>query len=193
MANALANEASVNSAMTRASIRESIFITNGLTRIGNVKPEDNINVSISDNKGHQYQKNSDSSEVKIFVYKVNTEENEKVSKNLMNNQMTINDFSASSFSGNVSLNDNQLLFTTIPYDKGWHVYENGTELKTVMVANAFVGVDAGAGEHTLVFRYIPEGFVLGLIISIISLIIFVIVCISYYIKKNKYKSQDIEE
>lgn len=174
-------------------VRESIFAVNGLSKIGEVTTEDNINITISDNKGHKYQENDPTSEVKVFVYRLDKEVCKKTIEKLKANQLDITSFSSNKFSGKVHLEDNQVLFTTIPYDKGWHIYENGKELTPIMVGNAFVGVDAGAGEHTLVFKYIPEGFILGTIISIISIIVFVIVCIYYYRNKNADNGQNDED
>ena len=42
------------------------------------------------------------------------------------------------------------------------------------MADAFLGVELGEGEHKLEFKYIPGGFYSGIIISIVSWILFII-------------------
>lgn len=184
------NENDISIRVNDNTVRESIFIVNGICKVGYVKPEDNISVNISDNKGHAYQQNSLASEVKVFVFRIDTNEMEALSKKLANNQLKIDRFTSDSLSGKINLEDNQILFTTIPYDKGWHVYEDGKEVETCKLANAFLGVDLGAGEHNLVFKFVPEGFYLGLTISVISCIIFIIICIKH---GNKKKNNSIKE
>lgn len=165
-------------------IRESIRMTNGFNRIGYISPDDKVDIIISDNTGIAYQNNADTSEVKVFVYKIDEEALKHFYDVLSKHQMTVSDFRDTSFKATVSLDKNQLLFTSIPYDKGWHVYENGKELETVKLAETFLGLDIGEGEHELTFRFIPEGLYMGIIISIISLMIFIIVLL---VSKKKDK------
>ena len=187
------NENNVSISINDNTVRESIFVVNGISKVGYVKPEDNVSIIISDNKGHAYQENKPTSEVKVFVFKVDTDEMEALSKKLANNQFMIDSFASDSLSGKVKLEDNQVLFTTIPYDKGWHVYEDGKEVETCILANAFLGVDLGAGEHNLVFKFVPEGFYLGLTISVVSCLIFIIICIKHGKKKNNKSIKEADE
>ena len=68
---------------------------------------------------------------------------------------------------NVTKND-QILYTSIPIDKGWHVYIDGNEVEYDELINTLIGVTLDVGQHTIEFEYIPRGFSAGLIISIFS-------------------------
>ncbi len=74
----------------------------------------------------------------------------------------------------------QLMFTSIPYDEGWHVYVDGEAVETFMTGDALISfyID-GAGEHELELRYMPKAISLGLSITIVSLIVFIILLIIY--------------
>ena len=98
-------------------------------------------------------------------------------------QLKITEISDAYIKGNVNLGEGQVLFTSIPYDKSWHIYENGKELKTEKYANTFLGADIGSGQHELEFKYIPEGFYLGIVVTIVSWIGFVVWMI--IIRKNR--------
>lgn len=72
-------------------------------------------------------------------------------------------------SGTVTAEKDQVLLTTIPYDKGWTAYVDGKKVPTKPFKDAFVSVPISAGEHTIEFVYLPEGFVLGVILFIVCI------------------------
>ena len=75
-------------------------------------------------------------------------------------------------------NENQLITTTIPYDKGWQVTVDGKKVETVELANALVGYYIEEpGEHEIEMRYCPKELVLGVAISVISTIAFFLLII----------------
>ena len=89
-----------------------------------------------------------------------------------------------------SIPEGKMLFTSIPYDDSWHVYENGKEIKKEKLIGTFLGLDLGVGEHELEFKYVPEGFYLGLIITIVSWIAFVVLMLQINKKNVEEKKED---
>lgn len=66
-------------------------------------------------------------------------------------------------------NANQLITTTIPFDKGWQVTVDGKKVETVELANALVGYYIEVpGEHEIEMRYCPKELVLGVVVSIVA-------------------------
>jgi len=64
-----------------------------------------------------------------------------------------------------------LLYTSIPYDKGWSVYVDGQKANiTAICKGALTGVMVTAGTHQITFKYTPRGFFQGIIISMLGLI-----------------------
>lgn len=55
--------------------------------------------------------------------------------------------------GTVVLDDNMLIYTTIPYDSSWKIKLDGKYVKPVKLEGGLIGVIADAGEHTLEFKY----------------------------------------
>ena len=70
--------------------------------------------------------------------------------------------------GNITLEEQDLVYTSIPYDKGWKVYVDGEEVETFALANSLLCFDAPAGTHKITFKYVIPGFALGLTISSLS-------------------------
>ena len=58
---------------------------------------------------------------------------------------------------------------SLPYDKGFTVKIDGKKVETKKVFDCFLGFDIKEGNHDMVVSYIPEGFILGLILSLIGI------------------------
>ena len=101
------------------------------------------------------------------------------------NPMIIDSMNDSHIKAHVDIGKDQILFTSIPYDKGWKVYENGKELAVKVIADAFVGIELNEGYHEIVLKYSPPGILVGTIIMVFSWIIFALLIIISRRKKTK--------
>ena len=79
----------------------------------------------------------------------------------------------------------ELIFTSIPYDAGWNVYIDGKKAETLMVCDSLLAVKSTAGYHDIEFRYMPKGYVLAMIITAISIVVFI--CFIIFVKVDKVR------
>ncbi len=79
----------------------------------------------------------------------------------------------------------QFMFTSIPYDEGWHIYVDGRAVEIHKTADALIGfyIDE-AGTHELELRYMPREISLGLSVTIVSSILFILILILYPFAKK---------
>ena len=82
--------------------------------------------------------------------------------------MEILSFRDSRIKGRVTAQEDALLFTSIPADKGWRVYVDGERVETVTVFDYLLGVEISEGEHTVELVYTAPGFWVGLVLSSVS-------------------------
>ena len=74
--------------------------------------------------------------------------------------------------------ENQLIMTTIPFDKGWHVIVDGQLVETFEVSNALVAYRIPeAGEHSVHMIYCPKELVIGVAITVVAVIVFFLLII----------------
>jgi uncharacterized membrane protein YfhO len=98
-------------------------------------------------------------------------------------QYDITDYTESSFKGTITTpKDDQNILTTLPYDEGWRVYVDGKRVEIFESLDALVSfkIDA-AGEHDVKLVYLPTAFTLGLSVTVISILVFVLLIF----KRNK--------
>ncbi len=97
--------------------------------------------------------------------------------------------------GTVNAKQDGMLFTSIPYEKGWSAYVDGEKVEIEPVGKitaessgssdtqmrgAFCAIDVSAGTHEIKFTYIPEGFILGNIVTFSSILLLIAL---YYVDK----------
>ena len=89
--------------------------------------------------------------------------------------------------GTVSAKEGEYLFVSIPYDEGFTVKINGEKVEAQKVYGDFYSIPLKNGVNNIKMVYTPEGFILGLILSILGLLI----CILLVIFRKKQKSKVI--
>lgn len=103
-----------------------------------------------------------------------------------NDSLKIEKFEGNYIKGKINVSkDDEILYTSIPIDKGWHIYIDGNEVYYDTLLNTFIGVTLDVGEHEIEFEYIPRGISSGLMISMISLVMAGYSIYLDYNKKNK--------
>ncbi|MDO4295066.1 MAG: YfhO family protein [bacterium] len=91
--------------------------------------------------------------------------------------------------GKITARKERLLFTTIPYDKGWTVKVDGEEVEPRKVVDAFLGFEIPAGEHEITMEYRPQGFFQGVWLSTGSVLLLVILIAAGRILKPEPKEE----
>lgn len=121
--------------------------------------------------------------VNDYIAKFNYNQFNKDLKTIKSNEIRDLNVENTKVSGKVYANKDQVLFTTIPYDKGWKAYVDGTKVKIDSVEEAFIVLPLSEGEHEIKLVFSPQGFGVGVFISFISIISLWIVWT--YLKKNR--------
>lgn len=118
----------------------------------------------------------------IYPYYFNDENFNYVYTELSKNQLNITSFKDTNIKGNIiASKDKTVLFTSIPYDKGWSIYVDGKKSKKIKIYDAFLGTKLTEGKHNIEFKYYPPGLNIGILISSISLILSIL----YFKLENK--------
>ncbi len=88
--------------------------------------------------------------------------------------------------GVINSNRDGLFYTSIPYEKGWRAYVDGEEVEITPVGGSLLAFEITKGEHNIVLKYLPNGFVPGLVVSVICLLVFAALCVMVYILRKRF-------
>ena len=91
--------------------------------------------------------------------------------------LVITDYSDTRIEGTISVNEDQFVFTSIPYDKYWNVYVDGEKVETFKVMDTLMGFDVAPGEHEIKMVYVSVPFYGGLAVGVVGLGLFITVMV----------------
>ena len=110
--------------------------------------------------------------------------------NLLNaNSLTKLEFGNSSFKGNINTSKNGYLFISLPYSNGFRAYIDGVEVDILKANTGYMAVFVEASDKVLEFKYFTPGLEIGLYISVIGLVIFILVARRTFIKNTRMNYQ----
>ena len=75
--------------------------------------------------------------------------------------------------GDITAQEDGLFYTSISYTKGWKAYVDGKATEITPVGDAMLAFPLDKGEHHIELKYIPEGFIPGLICTLLALVVFI--------------------
>ena len=76
--------------------------------------------------------------------------------------------------GTINVGIGKTIFTSIPYDESWQIKVDGKIVKPTIILDSLIGIDTSKGEHTISLEYKNTNYYGPIIISIITLIGYII-------------------
>ena len=118
-------------------------------------------------------------DMKLYVERNVDYLEQEVYKKRIQNSFTNVVFDGDYISGDIKIDeDHSLVFTQVPYDKGWKVKVDGKQIEYSKVNGGFIGFYLDSGNHTVEFEYTIPMLIPGIVVSLVSTLILVI-----YVKK----------
>jgi hypothetical protein len=105
--------------------------------------------------------------------------------------MKVTKVSDGKLDGTVTAAEDGVLFTTIPYDKGWSVTVDGEKVETLAAGETFLAVRLSAGTHEIQMRYISPGFLPGLAISLVCWAFFFFLCVIWRVRRKRREAAQL--
>lgn len=87
----------------------------------------------------------------------------------------ITNFKDNKISGNITVKESDCnVFFTIPYDKGWKIYVDERKIIPQLSLDTFISIPLEKGTYNIKLIYYPEYLFCGIIISLLSILIFIL-------------------
>ncbi len=117
----------------------------------------------------------------ITIYTINENKLKEVYDYLSKNQIKYTHYEDHFIEGKINVDENQMIFTSIPYDEAWEIKIDGEKVKPNKLLGSLIGIETTPGEHELSMRY-KYNFTKSIIISATTFIALIVYMI---IKKKK--------
>ena len=126
----------------------------------------------------------------IKVYAVPYKSFDEQAKELSDNRFNVTAYKADHIVGDVDCKDNGILFFSIPYNPGWHIYLDGKETEVKKVDICYSGIEVSKGSHNVELIFRPMYFKYTLALFIVGISLLIVISIVYSIKKVKAGKQE---
>ena len=114
------------------------------------------------------------SDMTIFIGRFNTGLFEQGYKLLFSQTLNLTKFTDTYVCGNITVLNGGLLYTSIPANKNWDVFVDGKKSRIIPIGKAMIAIHLNNGYHEIEFRYFNKSFMAGIIVSLVSLGLFII-------------------
>lgn len=104
----------------------------------------------------------------LFFYHENMAVLENEIPDIQKNGYQVKEYNGNYFKGSV-INDSseyQYLLLTIPYDKGWEVFVDGTQMEIIPALGHLISLPVAPGAHEVILHFMPPGLKKGLLVSV---------------------------
>lgn len=104
--------------------------------------------------------------------------------------LLVTEYSSTQLAGEITCGEDCLLWTSIPYDRNWHITVDGERVQQEQFGGALTALRLEAGTHTVTFHYQMDILPVGAVVSLVSLVILIMFIYGYEKKKigrNSYE------
>ena len=126
---------------------------------------------------------SDNNNDNLTIYKLNKDKLEEAYNKLKSNQIKYTHYQDNLIEGEITVDKDQVIFTTIPYDEHWKITVDNKEVKPKIALNSLMAIDCEEGTHKIKLEY-KSNYLIPTIISIITFIGLIINIIYKQLKKK---------
>ena len=121
---------------------------------------------------------------KLNLYSLNTSVLNERLEQTKAQELKLETFTATHFSGTMEVLEESTVLTTIPYSTGWRVWVDGQEVETYKILDSLLGFAISKGTHHIEYRYTTPFLLEGSLVSIASLLLLILTLIKRRRKKT---------
>lgn len=142
----------------------------GITSVGKMEKGDQLEITVEYEAGK-------AADIDSYVAGLNEAMWSCAYENLNDETMQIQEHGDTHIKGKITAKTAGTCILSIPYEKGWTVKVDGVKCEPQLLGDAFIAVSLEEGQHTIELSYLPDGLILGSVLSLCSIVIFFILCI----------------
>ncbi len=135
--------------------------------LGNLMAGERLTLSNGDEE-------DDTPAISVDVYKLDEGVLREAIDKLSANHLTQVEYDSTHVEGSIAMEQAGRLILSIPYEKGWKVEINGEKVQPELFGNALMEFDLEPGNYTLSMTYTPYGEYAGMVVSIVSILLFTV-------------------
>lgn len=157
-------------------IQNTMTVSDGyILDLGKHKIGDEISVEIP------LKDDADFAQLEFCAFTIDKDKFNTGFEKLKDGQIEYEQFDETYIKGKYTAEENEILFTSIPYDKGWNIYIDGKQVDKndiIAISDALIGVNTDSGAHEIVFKfeipYYTPCIIFSAVFTVMLLLIFIL-------------------
>jgi len=125
-------------------------------------------------------------ELFLRLYRLDTQPLAEAVTLLGEQPFRIQSYTETSLNGTIEADEEGYLVLSVPYESGWTIKVDGEETEAERFADTMIAIPLTTGSHNVEMTYSLPGTGIGLVISLISLLLF---CAIYMRKKKENREE----
>lgn len=106
---------------------------------------------------------------------------EEAVSTIKQNELNVTEYTDRSLKGTIEISgSSKVMLTTIPYEEGWKITVDGKKAEPVCAIDSLIALELDKGKHDIEMTFMPNYFIVSVIISIIGLIICAVIFVFEY-------------
>jgi len=123
---------------------------------------------------HEFTQDKEYGKNTTTIYTINEDKLKEIYSYLSKNQIEYTYYNDNKIEGKIHVDNNQLIYTSIPYDISWEIKIDGKKIKQpLIILDSFIGIETTPGDHTITMEYKNKDYIGPTIVSISTIIIYV--------------------
>lgn len=125
-------------------------------------------------------------DLNIDLYRLNYDVLSQFMSMMYRQTMTVDSYTDKTLKGHINVNEAGSLVLSIPYEPGWKVLVDGKETEVKLFEDTFMSIDLPQGNHEISLSFYPTGLNSGILVSILSILLYTAI----YIIRKKYRIKE---
>ena len=157
--------------------------------VGQVQKGDTVVVQFALDKRGEFETHyKEMGAVEIYAAAYNDKVFDMAFREMRKEPLELTSFSDTDFTGTVTTASDGILFTSIPWSKGWSVDVDGKKTQTTPIGeDGLIGVKIPEGTHSVHFRYHTQGLKAGIVLSSAGVLFYIFAAV--YSARNRKRSR----
>lgn len=152
-----------------------------LLELGRCQPGETVTLTCQEEAG---------ADMKAQIYRFSDEALEEIYNRFSGSGWEITEWTDTVLNGTITMEEAGLLYTSIPYDRGWTVLVDGKKAETRKLFDTFLTVELPEGSHTVEMSYEPQGLRLGAAITGGSVLILILCTAAGRARRRKKEREE---
>lgn len=142
----------------------------GVISMGYLEKGENLKITVEYKKKH-------ADDIEAYIYGLDREAWDAAYAELSDETLQITEPGSTHIEGTVTAEEDGMCIISVPYEKGWTLKVDGRKKEIQLLEDCMIAVPLSEGEHQIELKFVPNGMIPGIVLTLCGLIVFAGMCL----------------